>query len=383
MARHLLVTNDYPPKTGGIQVYLHELWRRLEPGRAVVLTASSHDDAATFDQETDVVIERIKAKTLFFPTRRVLRVIEDAIARHQPDLVLLDPAWPLGLLGPRLSKPYGVILHGAEVTIPGRLPLIASSLRYILRHASVAVCAGTYPEQEARRNAGEYMPPVVQIPPGVDTSRFVPLDPSKRDDVRRKLGLNPDALLVSSYSRLVPRKGMDTLIRASAKLQVNIPTLQVAIGGSGRDRERLEKLAKKLNAPVVFLGRVSDDDLSPWLGASDLMVMDCRSRWLGLEQEGFGIVFVEAAASGIAQIAGRSGGSHEAVIDGVTGIVVAKSRSAQALAVAMGELLSDGERRSRYAHQARLMSEERFDWNGLALRLGNGLQPFDNIGSTV
>jgi len=383
MARHLLVTNDYPPKTGGIQVYLHELWRRLEPGRAVVLTASSHEDAPTFDLETDVEVERVKGKTLFFPTRRALRAIEDAIARHQPDLVLLDPAWPLGLLGPRLSKPYGVILHGAEVTIPGRLPLIASSLRYILRHASVAVCAGTYPEQEARRNAGEYMPPVVQIPPGVDTSRFVPLEASKREDVRKKLGLDPDALLVSSYSRLVPRKGMDTLIKASAKLKVNIPNLQVAIGGSGRDRERLEKLAKKLNAPVVFLGRVADDDLSPWLGASDLMVMDCRSRWLGLEQEGFGIVFVEAAASGVAQIAGRSGGSHEAVLDGVTGTVVAKSRSAQALAVAMGELLMDNERRSRFGAQARLMSEERFDWNSLALRLGNGLQPFDSINTSV
>ncbi|MEI8269370.1 MAG: glycosyltransferase family 4 protein, partial [Acidimicrobiaceae bacterium] len=265
----------------------------------------------------------------------------------------------------------------------GRLPLIASSLRYILRHASVAVCAGTYPEQEARRNAGEYMPPVVQIPPGVDTNRFVPLEASRREEVRKKLGVDPDALLVSSYSRLVPRKGMDTLIKASAKLKVNIPNLQVAIGGSGRDRERLEKLAKKLKAPVVFLGRVADDDLSPWLGASDLMVMDCRSRWLGLEQEGFGIVFVEAAASGVAQIAGRSGGSHEAVLDGVTGTVVAKSRSTQALAVAMGELLLDNEQRSRFAAQARLMSEERFDWNALALRLGNGLQPFDSINTSV
>ena len=383
MARHLLVTNDYLPKTGGIQVYLHELWRRLGPGRAVVLTASSHEDAEKFDARTDVVIERVKPKTLFFPTRRALRAIEDAIERHQPDLVLIDPAWPLGLLGPRLSKPYGVILHGAEVTIPGRLPIVASTLRYVLRHSSVAICAGTYPESEARRNAGEYMPPVVQIPPGVDTSRFVPLDPSRREEVRKKLGLSPDALLVSSYSRLVPRKGMDTLIRAAAKLQVNIPTLQVAIGGSGRDRDRLEKLAKKLNSPVVFLGRVSDDDLSPWLGASDLMVMDCRSRWLGLEQEGFGIVFVEAAASGVAQIAGRSGGSHEAVLDGETGVVVAKSRSASALAVAMGELLLEPEQRALYGLQARKLSVERFDWNNLALRLGNGLEPFDNINSVL
>jgi len=142
MARHLLVTNDFPPKTGGIQVYLYELWRRLEPGRGVVLTANSHVDAQQFDTENELVIERISQETLFFPTPRVLRAIEAAIERHQPDLVLLDPAWPLGLLGPRLSRPYGVVLHGAEVAIPGRLPFVASSLRYVLRRASVAVCAG-------------------------------------------------------------------------------------------------------------------------------------------------------------------------------------------------------------------------------------------------
>src|ERR1700688_2164301 len=133
MARHLLVTNDYPPKTGGIQVYLHERGRRLESDRAVVLTASSHPEAESFDANSEIVVERIPAKTLFFPTWRAKRAIESAIARHQPDLVLLDPAWPLGLLGPRLSVPYGVIVHGAEVTAPGRLPIVASSLRFVLK----------------------------------------------------------------------------------------------------------------------------------------------------------------------------------------------------------------------------------------------------------
>jgi len=151
MARHLLVTNDYPPKTGGIQVYLHELWRRLESGRAVVLTASSHEGAAAFDETSDVVVERVQASTLFFPSWRAYRAIEAAISRHQPELVLLDPAWPLGLLGPRLSRPYGVILHGAEVTIPSRIPFVASSLRYVLRRAQVAICAG--PSPTAKRYA--------------------------------------------------------------------------------------------------------------------------------------------------------------------------------------------------------------------------------------
>jgi len=377
MARHLLVTNDYLPKTGGIQVYLHELWKRLEPGRAAVLTASSHPDALGFDQSTDVVIERVAAKTLFLPTRSALRAIEAAIERHQPDIVLLDPAWPLGLLGPFLSRPYGVILHGAEVTIPGRLPLVASTLRRVLRHAAVAICAGGYPEAEARRNAGDAMPPVIQVAPGVDTDRFVPLDSSRHAQVRRDLGLDADAFLVSSYSRLVPRKGMDTLIKASVALRGRIPNLQVAIGGSGRDRERLEKLATKLNAPVTFLGRVPDEQLPQWLASSDLMVMDCRSRWLGLEQEGFGIVFMEAAACGVAQIAGRSGGSHEAVRDGATGLVVDNSSSVTDLADAIAALWADSERRRSLGARAREVAATEFDWRVLAAHLGESLRAYD------
>jgi phosphatidylinositol alpha-1,6-mannosyltransferase len=383
MARHLLVTNDYLPKTGGIQVYLHELWRRLAPGRAVVLTARSHEECDTFDAETSVVIERVDAKTLFLPSWRAYRAIEAAIERHQPDLVLLDPAWPLGLLGRFLSRPYGVILHGAEVTIPGRLPFIASTMRSVLRHATVAICAGGYPEAEARRIAGEYMPPVVQVAPGVDVERFTPLDPTRRDDVRASLNLPTDSFLVSSYSRLVPRKGMDTLIRAAARLAPTMPTLHVAIGGSGRDRERLEKLSTRLGAPVTFLGRVPDAQLPDWLGASDLMVMDCRSRWLGLEQEGFGIVFVEAAACGIAQIAGRSGGSHEAVRDEVTGLVLAHSRSAKDLADAISRLVHDPERRELFGVQARFVAERDFDWNVLARQLGDGLAPYDEPASVI
>lgn len=382
MARHLLVTNDFPPKTGGIQVYLYELWKRLDSDRAAVLTASSHADAHAFDAEQSFAVVRVPHKTLFLPSRRALRQIEAAIAEHEPELVLIDPAWPLGLLGPRLSRPYGVILHGAEVTIPGRIPLIASTLRYVLRHAAVAICAGGYPEREARRNAAEFMPPVLQVPPGVDTERFVPLPTEQRAEVRNRLGLDQEALLVSSYSRLVPRKGMDTLIRASALLREEFPSLQVAIGGSGRDADRLKKLATKLDAPVTFLGRVPDDDLPEWLGASDLMVMDCRSRWLGLEQEGFGIVFVEAAACGIAQVAGLSGGSHEAVADGETGYVVQNSRSAKALAETVASLLHDEQTRLAFGEEARRQAVEKFDWRALASRLSSGLAPFDSHRTT-
>ena len=381
MPRHLLVTNDYLPKTGGIQVYLHELWQRLEPGRAAVLTASSHPDAAAFDASSGVPIERVPGSTLFLPTRKAYAAIEAAIERHRPDLVLIDPAWPLGLLGPHLSVPYGVILHGAEVTIPSRLPFVASSLRRVLRHASVAICAGTYPESEGRRNAAEWMPPVIQVPPGVDTRRFVPLANDEREHVRSEHGIGPDDVLVSSYSRLVPRKGMDTLIRAAASLRDEFTNLRVEIGGAGRDRARLEKLVARLNAPVTLLGRIDDATLPTWLASSDLMVMDCRSRWLGLEQEGFGIVFLEAASCAVPQIAGRSGGSHEAVIDGLTGTVVEKSKSVKDLASAMRALVVDAQRRAQYAEASRDVAVRSFDWNTLSAHLGRSLEPFDHFGA--
>jgi phosphatidylinositol alpha-1,6-mannosyltransferase len=380
MARHLLVTNDYPPKTGGIQVYLHELWRRLETGRAVVLTASSHPGAAAFDVDSEIIVERIPATTLFLPTYRAWRAIEAAIARHQPDLVLLDPAWPLGLLGPLLSVPYGVIVHGAEAAIPSRIPIVASSLRFVLKHAAVAICAGSYPEAIVRNNAAEFTPPIIQIPPGVDTMRFAPVDAHRRGEVRATLGVDDNDFVVSSYSRLVPRKGMDTLIRAAARLAGELPRLRVMIGGSGRDEARLKKLAERLNAPVTFLGRVPDDELSDWIASSDLMVMDCRSRWLGLEQEGFGIVFVEAAATGVAQIAGRSGGSHEAVENGVTGLVLGDPRSDELLAKAIRALAFDDERRLAYGRASRIAAVGRFEWYRLAMQLSYGLVPFDHFG---
>ena len=379
MARHLLVTNDYLPKTGGIQVYLHELWRRLEDGRAVVVTASSDEHAKEFDASSNVVIERVESSTLFLPTFRTLRAIEAAIERHQPDLVLLDPAWPLGLLGPRLSRPYGVILHGAEVAIPGRIPIVASSLRYVLKNAAVAIAAGPYPEGEARRNAAELLCPIIQIPPGVDTARFTPLGDTERALARSQFGIGVDEFLVVSYSRLVPRKGMDTLIRASARLRDTYPKLRVVIGGSGRDRARLDRLATKLKAPVTFLGRVDDETLPRWLGTGDLMVMDCRARWFGLEQEGFGIVFVEAAACGLAQVAGRSGGSRNAVRDGVTGDVVGNSHNVRDLVEAIEGLMLDDERRSRYARQAREFALANFSWESLSSELSTRLEPFDHF----
>ena len=186
MKRHLLVTNDFPPKVGGIQNYLWELWRRLDPSTYVVLTASSAEGAAAFDAEQaerGVRIERVPQPILFFPTGGVTAVVRRCAAEHEVDIVLLDPALPLGLLGPRLDVPYGVVLHGAEVAVPGRLPGTRAALARVLRGASLVVSAGRYPAAEARRAAPGLSAPVVEIPPGVDTHA---LTPSRRPSAARR-----------------------------------------------------------------------------------------------------------------------------------------------------------------------------------------------------
>jgi len=173
---------------------------------------------------------------------------------------------------------------------------------------------------------------------------------------------------VLGLSRLVPRKGFDALICAAALLAPKHPDLLVAIAGGGRDRQRLAKLATRLGAPVRFLGRVEEDDMPAVYACSDLFAMLCRNRWAGLEQEGFGIVFLEAAACGVPQIAGHSGGAAEAVLDGETGLVVAP-KDIPAIAAAIGRLLDDPAERARLGAAARERARRDFDYDGLALTL--------------
>jgi phosphatidylinositol alpha-1,6-mannosyltransferase len=373
---HLLVTNDFPPKVGGIQVYLWELWRRLDPTTFAVLTASSHPDAAAFDAEyaeRGVRIERMRQRVLA-PTPGLVRRIRETAERVGADLVVLDPAFPLGLVGPRLGMPYALILHGAEVAIPGRLPLSRSLLAHAVRRSSLVVSAGGYPAGEARRAVrGRNMPPVVEVPPGVDLERFTPLDSGGRARARADLGLPAAGPLVVSVSRLVPRKGMDVLVDASVILAEQYPGLTVAIAGRGRDAERLAGHVSETGAPVRLLGGVADQDLPRLVGAADVFAMLCRNRWMGLEQEGFGIVFVEAAAAGVAQVAGASGGAGEAVEDGVTGVVVRRPTEASDVARAIAGLLADPERRSAMGVAGRRRAEASFDYDLLAPRLAQSL----------
>ena len=203
--KHLLVTNDFPPKLGGIQSYLWELWRRLPPEDVCVLT-SPHADAAAWDAEQPFRVERVREPVLL-PQPWLRNRIRSLADEFGAELVLLDPALPLGALGPTLSRPYGLVLHGAEVTVPGRLPGTNLLLGHVLRGARLVVAAGGYPLAEAERAARRTLPSVV-VPPGVDTERFVPLDAAEREAARRRLGLPTDGVLVAAVSRLVERGGV-------------------------------------------------------------------------------------------------------------------------------------------------------------------------------
>ncbi|MGH9050285.1 MAG: glycosyltransferase, partial [Acidimicrobiia bacterium] len=238
--------------------------------------------------------------------------------------------------------------------------------RHVLRGATGVVAAGTYPAREAARTADVKLRGVV-IPPGVDVDRFRPLGADERACARARFGLDPERPVVLGVSRLVPRKGFDVLLEAVAGLD---PSVQVVVAGDGRDRRRLETRARRLGlaARARFLGRVADDLLPDLYGCADVFAMPCRDRWAGLEAEGFGIVFLEAAACGVPAVAGRSGGAHEAVADGETGIVVAP-RDVGALRGALAALLHDPERQRHLGEAARRRAVRNFSYDHLVERL--------------
>lgn len=372
---HLLVTNDFPPKVGGIQTYLWELWRRLPPDSFGVLT-TRHPKADRWDRDQPFPVTRLDQRVLL-PTRALADRIDAAAAAAGAGLVVLDPALPLGRIGSSLATPYAVVLHGAEVTVPGRVPAARALLTGVLRGAAGIVAAGGYPEAEARHAAGDVpLPEIVQVPPGVDPDRFTPLAGEARREARRQLGLPVDGPLVVSASRLVPRKGMDVLIEATTRLVAHRPDLNVAIAGTGRDTGRLRTMAARLGLArrVHLPGRLTDADLAKLYAAGDVFAMLCRNRWGGLEQEGFGIVFLEAAACGVPQVAGDSGGAAEAVLDGVTGIVVRDPRDADEAAQAIARLLDDPGLRAKMGEASRRRVEEELSWDHLAVRLRGALE---------
>ena len=379
-ARHLLVTNDFPPKIGGIQQYLFELWSRLDPDTFQIHT-TPYGGAEVFDAQYDYTAIR-STEPVLLPYPWLTKRLDEAAASFGADLHVIDPAVPLGVIGSSLAQPYAVVLHGAEVTIPGRLPGTSQVLARVLDNATAVISAGEYALAEAERTVGRPLTSVV-IPPGVDVDRFAPTTPEEQRVIREKYNIAAEAPFIFSLSRLVPRKGMDTLIKVAARLHTTYPDLEVCIAGGGREEKRLAQLIARTGAPVRLLGRVSEEDKAQLLSAADIFAMLCRNRWGGLEQEGFGIVFVEAAASGTPQIAGSSGGADEAVLDGVTGLVTPQNATLSEVVDTFRSLLDDPVKRVEMSEAGRTRAESSFSYDILAQRLATSISSWiDDLPST-
>ncbi|MEV7925908.1 MULTISPECIES: glycosyltransferase family 4 protein [unclassified Kitasatospora] len=372
MHRTLIVTNDFPPRPGGIQAFVHNMAVRQPAGSIVVYASTWRDgsEVARFDAEQPFPVIRDRTKVMV-PTPRVTRRAAEILRAEKCDSVWFGAAAPLGLMAPALRRAGAARLlgmtHGHEAAW-AQLPAARQLLRRIGAGTDVLTYLGEYTRS---RIAGAVGPQaaarMVQLPPGVDETTFHP--GSGGAEVRRRLGL-ADRPVVVCVSRLVPRKGQDTLIEAMPQILADVPDAVLLIVGGGPYRADLEKLAdaKGVRASVRFTGSVPWEELPAHYGAGDVFAMPCRTRRGGLDVEGLGIVYLEASATGLPVVAGDSGGAPDAVLEGETGYVV-PGGSAAAAAERIVRLLGDEELRRRMGEAGRRWVERSWRWDLLAGRL--------------
>lgn len=368
MSRTLLVTNDFPPRPGGIQSFVHSLAVR-QPAGSLVVYASRWPGAVAFDAAQPFPVVR-EDTTVLLPTRRVARRVVELARGYQCEAVWFGAAAPLGLLADPLRRRAGIrravaLTHGHEAGWAA-LPGARAALRRIGRGQDVVTYLGEYFRVRlARALAG--LTELRQLVPGVDATSYHPdVDGS---EIRRRYRL-ADRPVVVCVSRLVSRKGQDTLIRALPAVRRRVPDATLLLVGGGPDRARLARLARAhgVEREVVFAGPVPTAELPPHYAAGDVYAMPCRTRRAGLDVEGLGIVYLEASASGLPVVAGDSGGAPDAVREGETGYVVA-GRDQAALADRLARLLTDRELAARMGAAGRAWVESHWRWDTQAARL--------------
>lgn len=367
----LVVTNDYPPRVGGIQRTLEALVRQLTPDRVAVF-CPTWEDADAFDAAAPYEIFR-QPERFLWPTPQVGRRVEAAIAACGAEVVLFGATYPLAVLGPRIVRagtPYLAAAHGFEYWLS-----IAPGANALMRRATgaatrVPVMCSAFIARVVRTAVPERVPVSVMYP-GADIETFRPDLPV--EDLRRRHGVE-DRPLIVCVSRLVKRKGQDVLIRAMPEIRRRVRDVALLLVGDGPDRERLERLAG--DAPkgsVVFAGQVSEEDLPRYYRAGDVFAMPCRTRRGGLEVEGWGNVFIEAAACARPVVVGDSGGARESLIDGVTGHLVDGSAMGE-VADAVASLLEDPTRAEIMGRAGRTRVERHFTWSRAAGQLAGWLR---------
>ncbi|HWO68390.1 MAG TPA: glycosyltransferase family 4 protein [Umezawaea sp.] len=372
MRRTLLVTNDFPPRPGGIQSYLHAFASRL-PADDLVVYAPSWDSPTGSHPEFDAAqpFRVVRHPTsLMLPTPDVLRRASEIVRAEGCDTVWFGAAAPLALLGPSLRK-AGVervlaSTHGHEVGW-SMLPGARQALRVIGSDADVVTYVSRYTRSRFSAAFGR-LAALEHLPSGVDTEVYRP-DPAARAEVRARHGLG-DRPVVVCVSRLVPRKGQDVLIRALPAIRERVPGAALLIVGGGPYRGRLEALAMSVGVAghVVLTGSVPWSELPAHYNAGDVFAMPCRTRGRGLDVEGLGIVFLEASATGLPVVAGNSGGAPETVLDHETGRIVDGQDVAEVADTVAG-LLADPENAAKMGARGRQWASEQWNWDDLAARL--------------
>lgn len=376
MDKTLLVTNDFPPRPGGIQAFLHSMALRLDPERLVVYASTwkrsreGHQAVARFDADQPYPVVRDRA-TMLLPTPRVTRRAAALLREHGCTTVWFGAAAPLGLMAPALrqagARRIVATTHGHEAAW-ARLPVARGLLRRIGESVDTLTYLGEYTRSRIASAVGEEAArTMVQLPPGVDEATFHP--DSGGDKVRAQLGL-ADRPVVVCVSRLVPRKGQDTLIRAMPRVLATVPDAVLLIVGGGPYRRRLARLAERTGVAdaVRFTGPVPWEQLPAHYGAGDVFAMPCRTRRGGLDVEGLGIVYLEASATGLPVVAGDSGGAPDAVLEGETGWVVPGGAVTE-VARRLVTLLTDAELRRRTGERGRAWIERSWRRDVLVRRL--------------
>jgi phosphatidylinositol alpha-1,6-mannosyltransferase len=365
--RTLIVTNDFPPRQGGIQSFVHEMALRQPPG-SIVVYASDHPGAAAFDAAQPFPVLRHPTR-LLLPSPAARRRAVAALQEFGCGAVWFGAAAPLGLLAPALraagAERILAMTHGHEAGWAA-LPGARQALRRIGASCDVVTYLGEYFRPRLAGALGP-TPQLVRLPPGVDVETFRPdVDGS---GVRARHGLE-GRLVIVCVSRLVPRKGQDTLIRALPVVQQKHPDAALLLVGAGRFRDALARLANSLDVAedVIFTGGVPHAELPAHFAAGDVFAMPCRTRRAGMDVEGLGIVYLEASAAGLPVIVGDSGGAPDAVRDGETGYVV-DGRDAADVAARLIMLLDDADLRVRMGRAGRAWVEAQWRWDILAGRL--------------
>lgn len=359
LRRTLVITNDFGPRAGGIESFVQALVERLP--EAVIYTSNQpncEDFDRAFQAKTGAIIVRDRASILL-PSPRVARTARRLLREHAIERVWFGAAAPLALMSHSLRKAGATTIvattHGHEVWW-ARTPLMRQAIRYIGNHVDVLTYLGDYTASHLRK-ALSPRARLERLAPGVDTDHFAPANPH--------LNSLSDPVLVC-VSRLVHRKGQDRLIEALPIIRRTFPGASLLLVGTGPLEETLRKRARKLGleAAIHFTGRASYDDLPALFSSGDLFVMPTRSRLAGLEVEGLGMVYLEASACGLPVIAGRSGGSPDAVIPGKTGLLV--NDDVEEIAATCVELLADPDRMKSMGSAGREWVLSKWQWSTIA-----------------